>query len=94
MLLVVAALHISERRLVAYSESPYPVARTVPFASVRPILERASGTESYPLVLAFNSGETLSQALSGVGIDGAEAAEVVEELSRWADPRRIRPADQ
>ena len=94
LLLLAAALHISERRLVAYSQSPYPIARTVPFTKVRPILERSADKETYPLVLAFTNGETLSAALSGVGIEGPEAVEVVEQLSQWVNPRKIRPSDK
>ncbi|MFQ5528091.1 MAG: peptidoglycan DD-metalloendopeptidase family protein [Thermoanaerobaculia bacterium] len=94
LLLLVATLYISERRLVAYSESPYPVARTVPFSAARPSAQAGPGIDSYPLMLAFNKGETLSDALRDVGIGGAEAVEIVDQLSRWADPRRIRPDDQ
>ena len=96
LLLLVAALYISERRLVAYSRSPYPIARTVPFEAIRPLLVRGADPEtaSYPLALTFEPGETLSDALNGVGIDGAASVAVVEQLSRWADPRKIRPIDQ
>lgn len=92
LFLTVAALHITERRLVAYAKSPYPIARTVPFAAVQSMIEQAV-VESYPFVFAFESGETLSDALAGVGLRRSEIAQVVDELSRWVDPRKIRPTD-
>lgn len=94
LLLLAAGLYISERRLTAYSESPYPIARTVPFPVVERTLASRAESESYPLVLSFDRGETLGEALRGVGIAGAEANQVIEQLSLWADPRKIRPADQ
>ncbi len=96
MLLLAATLYISERRLIAYSQSPYPIVRTVPFSVVERTLGRGAEVEdeAYPLVLSFNRGETLGEALHGVGITGAEANLVVDQLSRWADPRKIRPTDQ
>lgn len=78
---------------MAYAESPYPISPTVPFAAVQSMMKRAA-VEPYPLLFAFESGETLSDALTGVGLPQSEVAQVVGELSRWADPRKIRPADQ
>ncbi|MCP4205036.1 MAG: peptidoglycan DD-metalloendopeptidase family protein [bacterium] len=93
LFLVVAALHITERRLAAYAESPYPIFPTVPFAAVQSMMERGA-VEPYLLLYPFESGETLSDALTGVGLARSEVVEVVDELSPWADPRKIRPADQ
>lgn len=93
LLLVVSALHIAEQRLEIYSRSPYPISQTVAFSAVQPLVERAS-TVPYPLLFQFESGETLSEALAGVGLPRSEEREVVEELSRWADPRKIQPTDQ
>lgn len=95
LLLLVAGLYIAERRLVAYARSPYPIARTVPFDAIRPLLVKGPESEiaGYPLVLTFDDGETLSDALEGVGL-ASQAGEIVEQLSRWADPRKIRPTDR
>jgi len=93
LLLLAGGVYMTERRLVGYAESPYPIAPTVPFAGSRSLLGHVP-IESYPLVFAFAPGETLSDALTAVGVERAEIPEVVEELSRWADPRKIRPADQ
>lgn len=91
--LVAAGAYIAERRMVAYAESPYPIARTVPFGAVQPKMGGFS-SEPVPLVFAFEDGETLSDALTGLGLPRSEIAPVVGEVSRWADPRKIRPTDQ
>lgn len=80
--------------MTAYAASPYPIAPTVPFASVQTMMERAAEGEPMPMVFAFESGETLSDALTSVGLSRSEIGPVVGEISRWADPRKIRPADQ
>ena len=41
----------------------------------------------------LRSGETLSQALDAVGLSPGDAQAAVHELSRFVDPRRLKPGD-
>lgn len=93
LFLLAATLHIASVRLVSFAESPYPLARTIPYSEVELLTTRAS-LEPLSSVFEFRSGETLSEVLTSFGLDGVQANRVVGELSNWVDPRKIRPNDQ
>ena len=46
-----------------------------------------------PLPLAFEQGETLSDVLQGLGLEGGESRRVIEGLAEHADLRRLKPSD-
>ena len=46
-----------------------------------------------PRELALRSGQTLSEAMSDLGLDNPDAHAAVTALSRFVDPRRLRPGD-
>jgi murein DD-endopeptidase MepM/ murein hydrolase activator NlpD len=50
------------------------------------------GNPSVPL--SFESGETLGGVLGDLGLEAAEAHQVVTELAKFADLRKLRPQDQ
>ena len=101
-LLVVAVIGSRvARRLEATASSPFPLSPTFSWNSWRSVPDSARLLASDdviegspPVPLGFSSGETLSGVLGGLGLDAAEAHQVVTELAEFADLRRLRPQDQ
>ena len=83
------------------AESPYPISPTVswhswqntPDASRR--LSAHDALDADPaLPLGFEPGQTLGGVLEDLGLAADDSNAVVSELARFADLRKIRPADQ
>ncbi len=92
--LAAVGLWVTQRRLTAYSESPYPVARAIPFHQAHGLLSSSVAPDAQvPVELTFAPAETLGGVLADLGLEPAEANALLEELSAWVDPRRIRPGD-
>lgn len=98
--LVGVALSLSwiTTRLEARVASPYPVAASVDY---HPLLARhdpaaglGASTNGIPLEMPFEPGETVSDVLSRFDLPAAQLQEVIDELSKHADLRRIRPRDR
>lgn len=94
LLVVVVGVYIAERRLTAYSASPYPVVQTIPFRPIgRALASLPPVAETFPMALSFQRGETLGEVLEDLGLSATSARDVLSVLSPWIDPRRIRPSD-
>jgi murein DD-endopeptidase MepM/ murein hydrolase activator NlpD len=57
---------------------------------LEPIVVSADEAESLVRADTLRRGEVLAQVLARHSLDPADAAEIVEELSRYANPRRLR----
>ncbi len=80
----------------AAAASPYPVGRTPRF---HPLTAFGPGEllglgDGPPLEVAFRSGETVSDALSTLDFTTADRQQVLAELARFADLRRIQTSDR
>jgi murein DD-endopeptidase MepM/ murein hydrolase activator NlpD len=85
-------------RVEAAATSPYPVAHGVPYHPLLAAMNRAADRvdvdgEGVPVELNFRQGQTLSDVLALLELDPREALNVVDELAKHADLRRIRPRD-
>lgn len=100
LILVALFLGAETRRLERQVESPYPMGRAAAWDEgliELPVwIASTGGTMALdlPLEFAFRRGETLGQVLSGLGLESADAQQVVSELSDHVDVRRLRPEDR
>ena len=100
LLAFAALLYLATVRLESFSDSPYPVTRTVRFDpdlvssqfwAGRPGNELAG--QDLPIQFAFRRGETLGGVLDDLGLEPDEAQAIVAELAEHIDVRRLRPVD-
>ena len=102
-LLVAAAVvsYVATRRLEAIVEAPLKLLPTqvyspelvaLPLWAVR--VDGGLARQNLPVEFAFQSGETLGDALEALGFEALEASQVVEEVSKHVDPRRLRTEDR
>ncbi len=84
--------------LEARVASPYPVAAAVDY---HPLLARravapglGASAEGIPLEMPFERGQTVSEVLSRFDLPPEQLQQVIDELSKYADLRRIRPRDR
>ncbi|HLE84715.1 MAG TPA: peptidoglycan DD-metalloendopeptidase family protein [Thermoanaerobaculia bacterium] len=98
LLLVALALASTSHRLEAFSRSPYPLTRTLPFRAavdLRPggDLVAATGDERVPVELVLDRGETLQELLGRIGLDRQESQAVAAAFREHCNLRRLRPGD-
>ncbi len=82
--------------LHAAAASPYPVGLTPrfhPLTALGPDALPGLG-EGPPLEIAFRPGETVSDALTALEVPATDAQQVLAELARFADLRRIQTSDR
>ena len=102
VLLVVAVVgNQVTRHVEAAANSPFPLPPTVSWnswqsvpSSARRLITQDVIPGNPPVPLSFAAGETLSGVLGGLGLEPVEAHQVVTELAKFADLRKLRPADQ
>ncbi len=93
--LVALGLWVAATGLDAATASPYPVGPTPRFHPLAVFGAGARlGIESERLEVEFRRGETVSDALTGLGFAAADSQQVLAELARFADLRRIRTTDR
>ncbi len=78
-----------------YVESPLPVTRAPVYHAgmVSPATAPRS-LEGVAVAFVFEPGETLGGVLGELGLGGIESAQLVEELAKFADLRKLQPGDQ
>lgn len=86
-------------RLDAAATSPFPLSRGPAYHSLLAALDPAADRvdvagEGVPVELNFRPGETLSDVLTLLELDAGQVHEVVGELAKHADLRRLRPRDR
>ncbi len=85
-------------RIRASVESPYPLFPTAGYAPLRASMDCSglivAGAGEIALEVPFKRGETISDVLSKLELDSAEAQALVDELAKYADLRRLRPRDR
>ncbi|MGH9465151.1 MAG: M23 family metallopeptidase [Thermoanaerobaculia bacterium] len=94
--LVALGLWHAAAEIDAVAASPYPVGRTPRF---HPLIAFGPGAlpglgDGPPLEVAFRSGETVTDALSALDFTAAERQQVLAELARFANLRRIQTTDR
>lgn len=101
LILLALLVATTTRQIRVWAESPYPLSPTVDWSAWKngPHEVRRLSTEDVveanpPVPLAFTSGETLGGVLGGLGLAPAESHQVVTELAKFADLRKLRPKDQ
>ena len=81
------------RQVEARADSPLPLAPTLAY---HPVLVRSSLDEIEGTSIAtfpFEPGQTLSDVLDEIEVEVDETGNLIEELGRFADLRRIKPRD-
>ena len=100
--LLAAALSLihATQLLEAYSRSPFPISRPLPYDPrwVLPPVDGVAGgpgsvPEPLPVQFTVRRGETLSELLEGLGLSAREAGTAVEALRPWVEPRRLLAGD-
>jgi murein DD-endopeptidase MepM/ murein hydrolase activator NlpD len=85
-------------RLEAQVASPFPVTASVEYHPLLAQHSPASGlgahAEGIPLEMPFEPGQTVSDVLSRFELPASQVQQVIDELSKYADLRRIRPRDR
>jgi murein DD-endopeptidase MepM/ murein hydrolase activator NlpD len=95
-----AVLVQTTSRIEGYAESPYPVVRNIPFsAGLETLIRSGAGWSSdevsgvVPVELPLRPGQTVGGVLSDLALEPREIQQIVGELSRFADLRRLKPED-
>lgn len=95
-----AVILLATRRIAAEAESPYPIARAVPFSDGLATLAR-SGLglrsdvlpENVPIELPLSPGQTIGGVLAELELESPDVIAIVDQLSEFADLRRLKPDD-
>lgn len=95
---VAVALSTAQRRLDAFSASPWPVAATVPYhpelvgRSPSPPLAVLIDADhaAVPVEYRFERGDTVGGVLQSLGLEPGEASEASRVLAEHLDPRKVR----
>ncbi len=100
LLLVAIALVAMTRRLEAFSESPFPLSATRPFAADCPLPAPGSAVEAgegganlLPVEVTVQRGQTLDGMLNGLGLSPDDGHAVTRAFAEYADLRRLRPGE-
>lgn len=95
-----AVLVQTTNRIESYAESPYPIVRNIPFSDGLETLIRSgvgwSGDEvtgAIPVELPLRPGQTVGGVLADLDLRPQDVQQIVGELARFADLRRLKPDD-
>lgn len=100
LLLVAFALSSTARRLEAFSRSPFPLARTLPFHPEVSLRLQAPGDGAVahraprvPVERVLGRGETLQGVLAELGLGASEAHAVADAFREHCDLRRLKAGE-
>lgn len=97
---VAAVLIQTTNRIEGYARSPYPVVRSIPFsAGLETLIRSGAGRTGdevrgpVPVELPLRTGQTVGGVLTDLELPPGDVNQIVTELARFADLRRLKPDD-
>jgi murein DD-endopeptidase MepM/ murein hydrolase activator NlpD len=100
-LVVLAVLILlATHKIEADADSPFPIARALPFSSGLATLERSGAgvrsdalPENVPIEFPLSPGQTIGGVLAELELEAPDVIAITEELSEFIDLRRLKPDD-